>query len=414
MLGKLGKFRLSIYGILNLLFLIVYLFIVVAFFFGKIFDAFHKPFWIDEIFGLSVIRSCSYTRLLFCGAPGEGSSAPLDYIACKVLDQIKENVSYFGFTPEIYFRLFANGITAFSALVILFLFKKGITNDRGNVAVKTTQLFLLLCLLIAYLFRTQIYYFAAEIRPYALWNSLFIIALATSFSEETNKKFFFFSLILVAFSATAAIFQISTLAAAYFVVRVVSTDKVKKILKDEARLFAIPFFVVLYYCLRAGKWNFVSPGENWENFISLWKHKLGIIPLMLSVITACFLKKENNKYAVAALAFLMLFLIGPLIFLITTSRGFFYAERQYIYYELSTAVFIMTLIKCIPAYTKKIKSKSIISVILITLCLIGASSALKSKYIKKFKRAAVNILKVSNGDFNNNSSFRKFLRNKSS
>ena len=384
--------------VFNLLFLTAYLLMVITFFLGKIFDAFHKPFWTDEIFALTVIKKSGYLHLLFNGAYGEGSPAPLDYIACKILNQIKDIVSYFGFTPEIYFRLFANGVTAFSALVILYLFKKDIRGGKSSTATRVTQLLLLLCIPIAYLFRTPVHYFAAEMRPYALWNSLFMITLATSYSEGKNRRLFFFSLALLAFSATASIFQICALAVAYFIVQVtIMGNKIKNILKCEIGLFAIPFFIALYYCLLPGKWNMVSFGGSWEDFVNAWLHKFGVIPLMLLAIMACFLKKENRKYAVAALAFLILFLIGPLIFLITRLKGFFYTGRQYIYYELATAVFILTLIKCIPAYVKNIGSKRMVNIILIVACLTGASLALKPKFIKNFIETENKAFKVLSG-----------------
>jgi ABC-type multidrug transport system fused ATPase/permease subunit len=401
-ISALGKYQPYLYKALSLSFLLAYFFIIAAFFLGKIFDSFHKPFWIDEIYGLQgTIRNHSYLHLLFSGATGQASPAPLDFIACKALDQLKGAVAYFGFTPEVYFRLFANGVTVLGALVVMFIFKKEITNSKSNIAVKAAQLFLLLCLPIAYLFQRHVYYYAAEMRQYALWNSLFMVVLAASLLDEKENRLLFFSLILLAFSVTASIFQLAAAAAAYFIVQIINKHSLKNIFRNEIKLLAAPFLIALYYCLRVENGNVVDVGGTPGEFMGLWIHKAVAIPLMLSVIALCLMQKENRRYAMAALTFLILFLMGPLIFLITRLKGYFYAERQFVYYELALVVFILTLIKCIPAYVRDVKPRPVAYILLILFCLIGAGVTLRPKLIGKFNRAQVNALKVLTGEIAN-------------
>jgi len=395
----LNRRRLYIDRALMFIFLTAYLFILITFFLGKIFDAFHKPFWIDEIYGLEgTIRHFSYGHLLFSGANGQASPAPLDFIICKILDQIKEKVCHFGFTPEVYFRLFANLITIFGCIVVTWTLKEEITDKKNNFLVKATQLALILFLVFVYLFQRHINYFAAEMRPYALWNSLFMITLAVGTTEIKKQKFFLLSLILLSFSATAAIFQLIALAVAYFIQGLINEARVKDILRNGVRLFVLPFCIVVYYCLLAGKFNAIFVGGGWSDFIRLWLHKLMIVPMMLLAIAMCVLKKDNRKYAFAPTAFLIIYLMGPLIFLITRLRGYFYAERQFIYYELLAVIFVLTLIRCIPAYVEDIRSKLIVSLVLTIILLGVAAHTLRQKFVRKFNQARNNAVKVLNGE----------------
>jgi len=50
-------------------------------------------------------------------------------------------------------------------------------------------------------------------------------------------------------------------------------------------------------------------------------------------------------------------LMGPLIFLATTGRGYFFTERQYIYYDAHRAVFWLSLINVLPFYLEKVKDR---------------------------------------------------------
>jgi len=396
---KPNKSKSYIEKAINFFVIACFLFIVSTFFLAKLTESANKPFWGDETYGLELSAGKhSYFEILINGAKGQASPAPLDYLALKFLDQIKERTSYFGLTPEVYFRLFANGITIFSALMILFLFRREIAKSKENLSTKAVQLLLLLCFPIAFLFTPKVYYFAAEARPYALWNSLFLLVLATSLLDAKNNKLLFALLILLSFSATAAIFQISAILLAYFIIGLLQKNDFRNILKKAIKLFAVPFFVVLYYCFRSGNWDMVRYGSTWDDFLKFWTHQSIIILIMLIAIAVCFVKRENRKYAIAPLSFLIVFLLGPLIFWITRFKGFFYVERQYIYYELSRPVFLLATIKCIPAYIKNAKSKTAITIILIVFFVVGGIFTLRPKRLRRFNKARINAMNVLRRD----------------
>ncbi|MDD5005079.1 MAG: hypothetical protein PHS93_01070 [Candidatus Omnitrophica bacterium] len=389
---------------LSLLLLAGCFLIIVIFFFSQLFESSRKHFWGDETYALNYcVRNHSYINILLNGAQPQGSPAPLDYLACKALDQIKEKVSYFGLEPEVYFRLFANLITALSVLVVMVIFRREIIVSKEDAPVKTAQLLLLLFVPIAFLFNRQVYYYAAEMRPYALWNSIFFIVLAVTLSDKKNSWLLFTMLVLLAFSATAAVFQISSLALAYFIINLLQQQDFKKIFINAVKLFALPFLIVLYYCFHVGKMGFVSSLDgSWSDFFTLWKHQ-SIIPIIMVVaIAMCFAKKENIKYAIAPLSFLILFMLGPLIFWVTWFKKFFFCDRQFIYYALTKPIFVLTAIKCMPAYARNIKSKNIAIMILIIFCIIGAALTLRPKIIMKFKRAISNVVSINLQQYTNN------------
>ncbi|MDD5292681.1 MAG: hypothetical protein PHY46_05845 [Candidatus Omnitrophica bacterium] len=387
------QYHLDIGKISGVLFIAIYIFIVVTFFLSQLVVSSQKPLWGDEKNGLqSSIINHSYVDILINGAKLQGSPSPLDYLACKFLYRIKEKVSYFGLAQETYFRLFANFITAFSMLMIMFLFKKEISLSKDSTAVKTIQLFMLLCLPLVFLFNWKVYYYAAEMRPYALWNSLFMIVLAVSLLDAKNNKLFIAMLIPLSLSATAVIFQLGAIILAYFIVGFMQKEDSKDLFNKAIRLFAIPFLLVFYYCLRVGKMSF--EGGDWGDFLEFWIRKSDIILMMAVSIALCLIKKENTKYAIAPLAFLILFIMGPIEFWVTKLRGFFFADRQFIYYELAKPLFLLTAIKCMPAYARGAKSKFAFISVILFFCFIGCVFMFNSKRLTKFHNAAADALRI--------------------
>jgi len=389
------QYHLDTWKILSVLFIAVYIFIVVTFFLSQLVVSSRKPLWGDEKNGLqSSIINHSYVDILINGAQLQGSPSPLDYLACKFLYQIKEKVSYFGLPQETYFRLFANFITAISMLIIMFLFKKEVSISKDSAAVRITQLFLLLCLPLVFLFNWKVYYYAAEMRPYALWNSLFMIVLAVSLLDTKNNKLLVAMLILLSLSATAVIFQLGAIILAYLIVGFIQKEDLKGLFNKAIRLFVVPFLLGFYYCLRVGKLSF--GGGAWGDFFGFWVRKSDIIPIMAVLVIICLIKKENTKYAVAPLAFLILFIMGPVAFWVTRLKGFFFADRQFIYYELAKPLFILTAIKCMPAYARSAKSRHAFIIVILAFCLIGCVFMFNSKRMAKFRNAAVDALRISN------------------
>ena len=385
-----SKTDITNHWVLLIIFLFFYCRVIGIFFAAQMWEASQKPFWGDEKYGLMTsVREFGYGHMLIHGAQGQGSPAPLDYIVLKVFDQMKERVGYLGLRPEVYFRLWANGITCFSVIFIGLFFGMGIFRNKEGFLIKAAQAFLLLCVPFAYLFKTQVFYFAAETRPYALWNSMYFVVLGMLlFRDQRKPRWILFGfLVLLSFSATAVSFQLAAMILAFGLVRYWQERNFRLAVKEGAWLFTLPFIIVVYYCLKVGQWDTVSAGGTREEFYRLWTHNGTIAPMMLVVMGICFFCEATRKYALAPLAFLLVYLMGPFIFWMTWLKGFFFAHRQFIYYDLAVPVFLLTLLKCLPACGQSIKSKEMRWVVVVVFCVLGASLTFRGKIVKRFEKA---------------------------
>ena len=386
MVIQTSKNRIRLFHITSSVFIGAYLFVTVAFFLSQLVEASREPLTGDQQYAFEAsIRPQEYLSMLVLGARGQASAAPLDYIVCKVLDDIKDDVSYFGLHPKVYFRLFANGATTFCAVLILFLFGKEIARQQENLALAVAQWVLLLCVPLTSFFAIQVYKFAHLMRPYALWTSLYFLALAVSIRQTKRNRLLLIILILLAFTATGSVFQLSAMVLAYLVVAAIQKDKLKDVILNGTKLFGLPFAVVLYYCFQVGKFGYDPP--LWMDFYKYWSHHLLIIPLMVGASVACFLNKSDRPSAMAPLSLLFVYLLGPIIFMLTRSRGLFYADRYYMYYELCRAIFLLTIVKCLPDFINKVKSQRVVVVVLLLTCFVGSSFALRPKILRRFQKS---------------------------
>lgn len=386
-LQSLHKNSSSFY-IASIIVVIFTLFVSSVFFVGQTKRAAEKHFWLDERYGMENIRRDSYAKILIDGAGGQGSPSPLDYIALKVMDEYKQVLNIFDFNDRVYLRLWANGVTTFIGLFVFVLFICDIKNSNDDAEIKLIQLALLTLVPIAFYFHRNIYYYAAEMRPYALWNSLYFLVLSILLLRQKKERLLTGSLIFLSLSATSSAFQIAVMALAYSIVSFVERKSVKDVVKKVAKIFLLPISINIYYSLHSGKWNyFEDHWGTWEHFSEFWYHESVIIPMMLVVIVSAFLKRENRFFAIAPMAFLFLYVIGPIIFYLTRLKGFLYAERQYIYYDLINVVFLLALVQIFPAFVKDVSSniKKIIIVVLVVG--IGCSTALRKKPLQKFNES---------------------------
>ena len=368
--------------------LIFWLIVLTAvFFFAQLNEAVHKPLWGDEVYGLQTsVRADGFASMLVRGVPGQGSPAPLDYLALKCLDRIREPVSYFGLHSYVYYRLWANSATALSIIFVVLLFAHQIYKRRDGAS-KPLQIILLGFVPVIFLFSRMVYYYAAEMRPYALWDALWFIVLAVSLSERRTERGWIVVLILLALSATTSVFQIGVTALSYGIVRLINGRPFKETALDVLKIFGLPLLIVFNYCLRVGEWGEHEIGESWPVFWKMWAHESVTIPLMLGAIALCFFRAENRKYAVAPLSVLFIYLIGPLIFFVTKLKGFFFADRQYIYYDLTNAIFLLTLIQCLPGYAPLLKKRAAAVLVLSLVLLVGAAVAFRPKVCRKMAAA---------------------------
>ena len=365
------------------------------FFVGVLYDAGQKPFWKDETHGIEQSsRRMSYSQLLTQGAPAQGSPSPLDYIIIKFVDQFKSKGSY---PDEVYYRIFPAFITVFCLFMAMMQLKKKIFDGQNSTAVKLVQTYLVILIPFAYLFTTMVFYYAKETRPYTLWNSLYFLSLVLFLFYPSKKIGLIVTLSLLGFTATASVFQMAALVMAFMIVCLIQKTSLKKIFYDSAAIFFIPFVVALYYCFKTGKWNMIDAGGDWGDFLKFWQHHMTIVPLMLCGLALALLHPDNRGFAVVPLAYLILYLLGPVIFWATQWKGFFFIDRQFIYYEMKYALLLISALLCIPAYLKNLKSSVAIVCILIMISGIASAVGLKDKYLKRFVQIQKNAFTVLSG-----------------
>jgi len=368
---------------------LIFLLLSGNFFFSQLLDASQKALWGDEVNGFSSL-SRSYPQLLLKGIPGQGSPAPLDYIFIKFLNSIKEKVNYFSLPPRSYFRLFSNFITLFCLWYILFIFIKDIFHSQKVTNTQFVQLVLLTCIPIAFLYKEDIYLFAFEMRPYALWNSLWFLCCALSLYER-KKKTFFLILLALSFSATAFIFQLFSLFLAYNLISLLQKKTIKEIVKSSSKLFLIPFLITIFYCLKSGKWSYTDPSwGTWSVFWNFWSGEFETFHIIIGVLILCLIKEGNRRYSILPLTMLFLYFSGPFIYWLTRSRGFFFTPRQYIYYNLCAPVALLTMIKCLPAYVDNIKNKKVILCVFFIFCMVAGAITFRKKNIRTMKASFQN------------------------
>jgi hypothetical protein len=355
----------------------VCLFLSAVFFCSHLVESSQKAFWGDEVYGLqSSVRTNSYAALAIKGPSGQGSPAPLDYVALKSLDQIKKTVNYFSVSPRVYFRLWPLLVTVLAICIVVGICKQCVST--ASLRVQCVQGFLLICSCFSFFYGSAVYYYAMEARPYALWNSFWLVAGV--FALLGRRRLLCLALIGLALSATASAFQIISLCLAYIVVRMVQKDKFAVILRDSAFIFSIPFVVSAYYCFRAPMSGYTGPENGtWNTFLTFWHGELRNFCLLIAVFFVCFIFKDIRKFSILALAMLLLFFLGPLIYWVTRSKGFFFTNRQYMYYELANTMAFLTCVCCLPHLLKQANRKIVTAVLVLVVAVSGWATFRKKK-----------------------------------
>jgi len=372
-------------------FLIFFLSLAFIFFLDQFHLSARDNFSVDELFGIKhSARGSTFTRLISQGADGQGSPSPLDYLAVKILDQIRNDVHWFGLRPKVYYRLFAIVVTALGCFYIAGMLMFLILKNQESLWIKAVQLLLLLEVAFVFFFSEGVHYWAHQTRPYALWNTLWMVVLAMSFLKKLPNRVLITSLVVLSFSAIASIYQIGLMAIVYFFIDFEKGTAVKKRFKETLKVFGAPLMIIFYYAMHIGNWDYPYDEGAWDRFIRFWLSHIEILFLMGTAALLCFLKDENKKYAIAPLSSLLLYLIGPFIFVLTQMSGFFYDKRQFIYYDLTTAIFILTIMHCIPAYLRGVTNKNVMMFIVLIIILSGSILSLKSMPLGKFKTAGRN------------------------
>ncbi len=362
------------------------LLIISIFFLSRMEFAAEKHMWIDENNSVKqTLRKTTYTQFLLGQAVKQGSPAPLDYLFHKFMDANRNNVKWLNLTPNVYYRLVPNTITTVSAFLVFLLLLFDIIKSTAKPWVKSVQIILLAFVPVVFLFQPFVAYYAAEMRPYALWNCLYFLVLTAILCDFRRRWVLRGLLILLAFSATAALFQMLTLTCAAMIITFINEEKrLKPAFIKTAKDFCAPLLISLFYCFKSGTWHYPYEVHWVDAFFAFFNHHSIIIPMMLLLIIACFARKEARHYVVVPAGYLLLFLITPLIFVSIIIKGYFYSDRLFLYLSLTNAIFLVTVIKCLPVYVRDIESKRLIGLIMIAVLILGASFVSRRKMPEMF------------------------------
>jgi len=311
-----------------------------------------KPMWGDELYTLERnVRVQSWSNFLRHGAGGQGSPAPLDYLLIKILDSAKVSLQYLNLHPLAYYRLSSHlGSLASGLLVALMMWK--LCRPAGLLWIH--HALLLIATLTVYWFQFYTYFFSAEMRPYALWNGLTLVTLASFFAWPRWKLLTFFGLCSLAFTATASVFQLMAMGVAFGIVRRLEHRTFREIIREALVLFILPSLIAYYYCPKGGNWGYLDAGSGtWNQYWAFWLGKEHVWILCGLSMALCMFRTETRRLMIPSLSLLILYVMGPLIYYLTRKTGFFFSDRQFIYYELDVPLFLMTVALCLPSYSRQ-------------------------------------------------------------
>ncbi|MDI6716898.1 MAG: hypothetical protein QME63_08145 [Actinomycetota bacterium] len=344
-----------------------------------------KPLWLDEAYSYyRDIRNTSVGYLIAYGAPPQGSRAPLDYLAVKVLFKMRNAINYIYLSPFQYYRLVAT-LAPCIAVVIGFLV---VARKEPGLASVISYLLAAITLL----FNRTILAYAVEMRPYSLWASLSFLVLLLIRYQEKSKPLWIIILLLLALTMTSSIFQLAVLLFAFILA---------DILFDSLRVPNRRFFyhvapiifamlVAFYYILRqTEKWEFFGPEfGTFTMFLSFWWIYLPIAAISL-VASIIYWQKASKEGFLVNFTIFGWIAMGPIVYFITRLNGFFFTQRQFIYYWPAIAILVFELCRLIlnssslREFIKGLKLRSLIAYAACCLLalLLLSSFAFSHKYI---------------------------------
>lgn len=268
------------------------------------------------------------------------SPAPLSYVFEKMLDDLRAPTRYFGLSPFAYYRVASIGATALLGLIACFA---AWTRIRKNeTGVYALQAVLLVGSLGTFYFQHDVFHYATEMRPYALWNSLWFLALVLStcrFAPGLQAGV----LTLAALAATATVLQIFALGAAFLLVTRMEGSDWKTTLVGGLKIVLVPSIVALYFSMRTGQWAYETYGS-WSGFLWFWvRSALGFWVISAAACALVWSKRPLWRYATGPTTLVVLLILGPVAFYAASQKGMVYSPRHYIYWGLAWPVALMVL-----------------------------------------------------------------------
>jgi len=317
--------------------------------------------WLDERNGIAT-RGASYVDLITGNMASQVSKAPLDYIIQKFFDQIGGLRSLSaGISPNIYYRLNSIFYIWLSGLfIMLFIFSR-IRRDTRNYLVLFVQVILLASALYHYYFWHENFRYWIQMRPYALWCSLWFMILSL-FLVEGRLKVRPFSVLsaLLAATANAAVYQLLSFAAAFMVIQLIQKEDFFQVARTVLKIFALPMAISLYYILVDSStvyvWR-VDFDRYLKEFFHFWTTKEMIPILSILGVFSTLGFKTLRHITVVFLAMLILYFVSPVINYVVLLRGVFFSSRHYLYYDLIYPVFLTAMAVAMPVFVQKIREQ---------------------------------------------------------
>ena len=249
-----------------------------------------------------------------------------------------------------YFRLVSLLATLLACWLIALLAWR-VLKKEGPVS--PMPFVLILYAVFAYLFTMQTYNYSLEMRPYSLWNALWFVIGALFLYHPEKRVVIFLLLVAMGLTASGALFQFIAVGAAVLLMSLLLGSPWKKGLRDGLILTLPAFLLALKYCrLTDDLGNRPGEGQNWLSFLTYMFTNEHVPIMTVMAIGLCFLQRETRKFAYPAVLLLILFLMGPLVYTSTRSRGMFFADRQYIYYNTAIPFFFLIAARIYPALMK--------------------------------------------------------------
>ena len=359
---------------------IIFIFLASLISFLFVVQAFHhantKAFWTDEEMTLNITLNQSYGNILWKGAKNQGSPSPLEYLALKVLKQLKSKVHSFGLSFNTYYRLNSIFYTVISGMLVMIFASKVCIfryTDKPKIGVYLFQIICLLSALSLYYFLPENFHFAIEMRPYALWNSLWMLSLSLFMFDEKCKGWLIVSLTLLALTATASLFQLFAFALSFMIIKQIYKNPFKETLIACIQIFILPTIICLYYVLNTTQtWNYGQAERYWEEFWYFWVHSQRVFIVSVLGIILTSVSKKFQSHRIVFMTMGVLYLMAPAINYITILKGFFFSPRQYRYYPLIYPLVFMSSACVFPEITKSfLKQKYALLRIFLMVFLLG-------------------------------------------
>jgi len=311
-----------------------------------------KDFWGDESFGLSTAVGMTYNQLLSSGVKGQGSPAPLDYLFLKFLDSVYKpffvNIPY-----NVYFRINSIFWDLTGGLLIAFLSLRVFYRRKDNKGIFVLQSALACLALLIFYFTEDNMHYAVETRPYALWNSLWYVMLGL----VMLRGVWVWSLltgILLALTSLGALVQISAMALSQFIFRVIDREWLLDTWIKMMLIFLLPLLIAVYYALHIGQFFCIKTMDVYTmyttEFLLFWISQWTIPVLSVAGVLLTAWNRQWRGCTVVFLTMLLLYCISPAINSRVMLNGFFFAPRQYLYYDLVFPLFCLMLALVLSQY----------------------------------------------------------------